>query len=756
MGESNLDCLRAILRSAPPRPRLYGKLAAPTTSHASARAERHVPYGTWLAILHSSEQLGVPPEAWLLSAVGCWLKRISGSRHLLMGLLDATPAGHEGELAALLIPLDLDGSPAFDELVRQTGRACARGQDERVLAADARRVLVEERDGAALPVAALLRVSRGDEPVTALSGGLYGGAVVVSVRVTGDRLVFGLVADSDAVDEWAAARALEYLTTLVDGALVAPQSPLPKLPVLSAAERSLVLSGFQGPPLEYPHEQPFHRLFEAQVARRGGAPAIAFGSEEWSYDHLNAEANRLAHMLQAHGVGVESRVGVYMENSLELAVAVLAIFKAGGAYVPLSLLHTKAHRDYLIADTGLTVVLAHAGRSRDLGANVQVIELPLSGGVTPSATSNLDVDVHGRNLCAVLYTSGTTGTPKGVELSHQALLSRVCWMQSLTQLGDHDRHVLISPMHVARFVGQFMWPLVTGGRTFISRAGGEESRSEGPPFNTYLTQLIQQQRVTIVHVGPTLARVLVGTKELQPCGTLRNVFVSGEAFPGDLQAEFAAQIPFAALHKAYGLAETNFVAYCRFGDPRQTPTIGRPTYMRVYLLDEHLEPVPIGVPGEICTGGIGLARGFANKPEATAQRFVADPFDRDSTARIYRTGDLARWLPDGNLEFLGRMAHQVKIGGYPVDIVEIESHLAQHPALQSAVVVVGANHDGAEPKLKGYVVARPEQRTPPTPAELHGFLAKRVPDYMIPSDFVALDRMPTRADKVDRQGLAAR
>jgi amino acid adenylation domain-containing protein len=738
-------CWRQRLADAPPPPVL--PVDAESAAVGVGRVSRQLPATLWRGLQDDGQALGVSPLAWCVATTSIWLRGLSNREDFLVGAL-TEPAAVTGAAAwAGCVPVRVlvERHSRFASVARAIHRQ------------------LEAATQLGLPVHARSRAISGDAPPP------YGAVVAVGstvgqgvdpngvqalppgcdIAVTFDgestELTIELLYNTTRLTGATASRFLEYLAVVLNGALVDSARAVSELPLLTAFERDLLFRHWQGLPLVYPHEQPFHRLFERQAELTPDAVALVFEGRELCYADLNRHANRVAKLLQSKGCELETRVGVYMENSLELAVAVLAVFKAGGAYVPLAPGHPDKHLQYIANDTALKLVLTESSRTNRLElTGVELVELSLDS-EPDSEAANSELDVAGANLCAVLYTSGSTGTPKGVELSHQALLSRVYWMQEVGGLESTDRHVLIAPMHIARFVGQLFWPLLTGARMYITRPGGDKD-------NAYLLALIRENGISSIHLGPTIARMfLLRPAELRAATSLRNVFCSGEAFPADLQVELKAHLPRARLHKCYGLAETNFVTYCLYGDPRQTPTVGRVNYMKVYILDEHLDPVPVGVAGEICSSGIGLARGFANKPGLVAQRFVPDPFSDRPGERLYRTGDLGRWLPDGNIEFLGRMDHQVKIRGYPVNLGEIEACLAKHQGLGAAVVVTHASRSG-DVRLVAYIVPKVLNEAP-APAELRDYLVQHLPSYMIPTTFVTLAEIPLRGGKIDRQGL---
>ncbi|MGZ4135760.1 MAG: non-ribosomal peptide synthetase, partial [Tumebacillaceae bacterium] len=367
------------------------------------------------------------------------------------------------------------------------------------------------------------------------------------------------------------------------------------------------------------------------------------------------------------------------------------------------------------------------------------------------ALSNLDSGVTAENLAYVIFTSGSTGKPKGVMVPHRGVCNRLLWMQERYDISADDRFLQKTPYGFDVSVWEFFNPLIVGAQLVIARPGGHQDPA-------YLVRLIAEQQVTVVHFVPSMLGVFLEERGLDACRHVRMVVCSGEALPFELQERFYARMGSdVTLHNFYGPTEVSIeVTYwdCLRGSDQRFVPIGKPiANMQTHILDKQLQPMPIGVPGELHIGGVGVTRGYWNRPELTAEMFIPDPFRTEEGARLYKTGDLARFLPDGSIQYLGRIDHQVKIRGYRVELGEIEVALTSHPTVREAVVTVSEEVPGLT-RLVGYIV--PENGQIPAGTELRTYLQERLPEYMVPSAFVVLSAFPLSANgKVDRRALPA-
>jgi amino acid adenylation domain-containing protein len=572
-------------------------------------------------------------------------------------------------------------------------------------------------------------------------------------------------------------RLLGHLLQLLEGMVAEPEQSLGDIPLLTAPERHQLLVAWnqQGvTSADDLQQQCLHTLFEAQAARTPEAVAVTYGDLQVTYAELNARANQVARYLQRRGVGPEALVGLCTERSVEMIVGLLGILKAGGAYVPLDPSYPTERLAFMLANAQAPVLLTQAALSRQhaelFGASGGTGATPLQAvlldadwpQISQESTDNLASSVSAANLAYVIYTSGSTGRPKGVMVSHRGL-GNLARSQIQTFAVSPDSRVLqfASPSFDAA-VSELAMALLAGATLCLD----EEQFLHSAPD---LLRLLREQAITTVTLPPSLLAVL----PVEELPALRTLVVAGEACQPEWLARWAAEGR--RLCNAYGPTE---VTVCATMTPWEStsPTlpIGRPiANAAIYLLDKRLQPVPVGVPGEVYIGGVGLARGYLGQPEMTAERFIPHPFASEQNgpaspgARLYKTGDLARYLPDGNLEFLGRQDTQVKVRGYRIELQEIETRLAAHPAVQAAVVMAWEGHSPQAPseeqadekasahgekRLVAYVVYRPEEAL--TSHQLYTFLQQELPAYMIPSLFIELEALPlTPSGKVDRRAL---
>ncbi|MEA2604526.1 MAG: hypothetical protein QOF89_5518, partial [Acidobacteriota bacterium] len=565
--------------------------------------------------------------------------------------------------------------------------------------------------------------------------------------------------NTDLFETATAARLLRGFETLLAGAVADPARPLSTLPLLSRTQEHQLTHEWNDSSAGFPGDTCLYRWFAAQADRTPGAVAVAFEGETLTYGELDARAGRLARRLRGLGVGPEVRVGICVERSLEMMVGLLGILAAGGAYVPLDPSYPADRLAFMLADSQqgleLPVLLTQARLLDTLpahGARVICLDLPLPEGLD----ADLLADLWPSNLAYVIYTSGSTGRPKGTMNSHRGIVNRLLWMQEEYGLTADDRVLQKTPISFDVSVWELFWPLMVGARLVIARPGGHQD-------GAYLAGLIAEQGITTLHFVPSMLQVFLDSPGLDRCASLRRVIASGEALPADLVSRFFAQLggSGAGLYNLYGPTEAAVdvtVWTCERYGRRASVPIGRPiANTRIHLLDRHLATTPLGVPGELHIGGVQVGRGYLNRPELTAESFIPDPFAGVPGARLYKTGDLARHLPDGAVEFLGRLDHQVKIRGFRIELGEIEAALAAHPDVREAVVVARERAAGGalgDWRLTAYVVGRGGVELAPEAEELRGFLRSRLPAHMVPWAFVVLPALPLNANgKIDRRAL---
>ncbi len=494
-----------------------------------------------------------------------------------------------------------------------------------------------------------------------------------------------------------------------------------------------------------------HLLFEAQVKKTPEAIAVIFDDQTLTYQELNQRANQLAHHLIQQGVGPEVLVGICVERSLDMIVGLLGILKAGGAYVPLDPDYPADRLAFILADTQVPVILTQARFIEHLPAHSARI-LCLDADWSKISRNRSD-DPIGRStadhLMYVIYTSGSTGKPKGVMIPHAGIWNQLYWRQTTFPLTQTDRVLQSISFSFDPSVWQIFWPLSFGAQLVLPVPNEQKDIPA-------LVRLMAQQQVTIMALVPSMLRVLLEQPELDQCTHLKHVFCGGEALPTELIEQFFQRFSARTfLHNVYGPTEASIDATfwtCQPDTPHRIAPIGQAiTNAQIHILDENLNPVAMGEAGELHISGAGLARGYLNRPELTAEKFILNPDRHASHPRLYKTGDLGRCLPDGNIEFLGRIDHQVKIRGFRIELGEIEAVLNQHPLLAETVVIAREDSPGNH-RLVAYVV--PDAGKQPIVLELRNFLLARLPEYMVPAAFIVLESFPLNANgKLDRHAL---
>ena len=582
-----------------------------------------------------------------------------------------------------------------------------------------------------------------------------------------DPLTGELKYKTDLFDGSTIERMAGHFQTLLEGIVANPDQRIAELPILIEAEKRQLLVEWNATQSDYPKDKCVHELFEEQVERTPDATAVVFNGHRLTYRELNGRANQLAHYLRSLGVGPEKLVGICVERSMDMLIGLLGILKTGGAYVPLDPAYPAERLAFMVKDAQVSVLLTEEKL-------LKCVELSTAGSQVAFRLVFLDRDwemicqesaenpvsgVHADNLAYVIYTSGSTGKPKGVLIQHGGIVNHNLAVAKCFALSQQDRVAQCSSFSFDVAVEELFPTWITGATVVLYPPG---LCSPGADFLRW----IEQEQITVLDLATAFWHAwvydLVRSEKSLPA-SLRLVVVGGEKACAEALTKWQ---PIAGAKvrwiNAYGPTETTVGTI--FYEPapgkviqedhREIP-IGRPiANSQAYILDGHLKPVPIGVPGEIYLGGVGLARGYLNRPELTAERFIANPFSEEPDARLYRTGDLARYLPDGNIEFLGRVDNQVKIRGYRIELGEIEATLNQHPAVQESVVITPEDSasDGLSKRLVAYMV--PWQQPMPSVTELRSFLKEKLPDYMVPSIFMELEDLPlTPNGKVDRRSL---
>lgn len=554
-------------------------------------------------------------------------------------------------------------------------------------------------------------------------------------------------------------RMAEHLRTLLERAAAEPKQSLRQLTALSAEQYRRIVEGFNATERDYRRRPRLvHALFEAQAAKTPNAAALRFEADCLSYAELNAQANRLAHELIRRGAEPEVLVGVCLVRSLDMVVALLAILKAGAAYVPLDPDSPAERLRFMLADCEPKLLISrqsicgHWPEPALAGANTLLLDdADTEAAVALCSDANPDAAAMGlapANLAYVIYTSGSTGQPKGAMNQHDAVVNRLLWAQDQYRLTAGDKVMQKTPFSFDVSVWEFFLPLLAGAELVMARPKGHQQPD-------YLQDLIETAGVTTLHFVPSMLQAFLPGLDAEKCRSLRQVLCSGEALPAALTARFHEALPNVALHNLYGPTEAavDVTAWpCQPDDSASPPPIGRPiANTRLYVLDAALQPVPLGVIGEIYIGGVAVGRGYCRKPALSAERFLPDPFA--AGARLYKTGDLGRWRADGGIDYLGRNDFQVKLRGFRIELGEIESRLAACDGVGEAVVVVRSDHSG-DKRLVAYLTSRSGGEL--SLRELRKQLAADLPDYMLPAAFVVLPSLPLNANgKLDRSALPA-
>ncbi|MBD2103127.1 amino acid adenylation domain-containing protein [Leptolyngbya sp. FACHB-261] len=715
-----------------------------------------------------SQRMGVTLFMTLLAAFQVLLCRYSGQEDIAVGspIANRNRSEIEGLIGffanSLVLRLHLAGNPSFEELlgrVREVTLGAYTHQDlpfEKLVEA-----LQPERDLSSNP---LFQV------VFALQNAPLEGLDLLDLKLSPfsfenktarfdlelhlwdypEGLRGKIVYSTDLFEASTISRLLGHFQVLLEGIVRDPKQRLLSLPILTLAEQQILL-GWNQTQANYHKETCvrccIHQVFEAQVDRAPNATALLSKNGPLTYRELNHRANRLAHYLQQLGVGPDVLVGLYLERSVQAVVALLAILKAGGAYVPLDPTYPQARLEFMLQDAEVSILLTQEHLLRRLpeySGQAVCLDL-LESKLTLQIQENPTSPVTGNNLAYLIYTSGSTGRPKGVLIQHQGLCN-LAKAQIQFNLQPHHRILQFASLSFDASVFELVMALCSGATLCLPAP--ETLRDIAG-----LTECLQAWRITNLTAPPALLSVLPA----EDLPMLQTVVSAGEACSAQLAQQWSLGREF---FNAYGPTEaTVWAAIEQFNDQSNnqlsndtTPTLGRPiANTEIYVLNAQLQPVPIGVTGDLYIGGEGLARGYLNRPDLTAERFLPHPFSSKPGARLYKTGDLARYQADGRLVFLGRVDQQVKLRGYRIELGEIETRLNQHPKVQQAIVVACEENSGR--RLIAYIVLQPGQEL--NKAELQAWSRKMLPVYMLPSAFVFLSTLPlTSAGKIDRQALS--
>ncbi|WP_413791435.1 amino acid adenylation domain-containing protein [Pseudomonas sp. N4] len=736
----------------------------------SAQVQAMLPRALYNTLTQFASERGLSVAHVLISVVATYFCRTVGVDEMVIGMpvhnrtnaRTKETAGMFSSVSPIRLPVDLDAS--LLDLMHAAGgqlRRCYRHQ--RFPIAELNRILRLPQAGRRqlFDVALSFESLDGDDQfggtsstVITMDNGYEQTPMAIFVRdyhpFEDVHLDFNFNTAYYSVEE---ARLLQQrIVSMLEAVLERHDTPVGDYPLMSAAERQRLQIEFNATAREYPRDVLIHTLFEQQAEQRPHACAVrGDGGPLVSYEQLNRQANQLAHRLIELGVQPDDRVAVSLKRGPEMVVALLGILKAGGAYVPIDPDLPSARQAYMLDDCHPRAVLS----SRTLLERLPALAIPVllldDDARVAQPEHNPDPQALGlttKHLAYVLYTSGSTGTPKGVMNEHLGVVNRLLWARDEYGVDASDRVLQKTPFGFDVSVWEFFLPLLAGAELVMARPGGHQEPD-------YLARVMREASITMLHFVPSMLDLFLEHRDSQDFPALRRVLCSGEALPRALQRRFERQLAGVELHNLYGPTEAAIDVtawHCRPSDPGESVPIGKPiANIQMHVLDARGEPQPLGIAGEIHIGGIGVARGYLNQPELSAERFIADPFSREPDARLYKTGDLGRWLANGALEYLGRNDFQVKIRGLRIEIGEVEAALALCPGVREVVVIAREDQPGQpeSKRLVAYVCGEP------IPAEqLRSALLKHLPEYMVPSAFVHLDSLPlTTNGKLDRRAL---
>ncbi|HEX8872059.1 MAG TPA: amino acid adenylation domain-containing protein, partial [Candidatus Acidoferrum sp.] len=712
---------------------------------------------------HLSHDQGATLFMTLLAGFQLLLSRYSGQDDIVVGAPIANRVRREFEgligffANTLALRTRLDGGVTFQELVsrvKETALGAYAHQDMPF------EKLVEElRPERSLSHNPLVQVffALQNAPMEAMRlKGLQLEAIETNTKTAKGDLYFSIVEtptglrgrmeyNTDLFEAATIERMLGHYQALLEAAVASPTVPVSELPLLTGAERQQLLCGWNATDFDYPRDLCLHELFEQQAAKTPEAIACVFAEQQISYSELNQKANQLAHYLQKRGARPGERIGIFVERSLEMMIGLLGIQKSGAAYVPLDPSYPAERLRLTLDDAQVKVLVTQESLLASMPEHqAEVLCLDRDWpAIAQESSANAKSGATPEDLVYVIFTSGSTGRPKGVQVPHRAVVNLMTFMADELRMGANDVFPALASFAFDMCIPELYLALVSGGRVVIGEkhlaGNGEE-----------LSALLRKHGATIVHATPTTWNLLL------ECGFsgqgLKRV-IGAEPVPRDLCTRLLEAYP--SLYNFYGPTETTvWSAFHHFRSADEPLVVGKPlANTQIYILDKQLQPVPIGIPGEIHIAGDGVTCGYLNRPELTAEKFIRDPFSAKPGAKMYKTGDLGRYLMDGRIEFQGRIDNQVKVRGYRIELGEIETVLGKHPSVQECVVIAREDVQG-DKRLVGYVVPVAGQTV--NASELRTWVKERLPEYMVPVAVVSMERLPLSPNgKVDRKNLPA-
>ena len=752
------------------------------STYRGKRLPLQLPLSLSQELIALSRQEGVTLFMTLLAAFQVLLYRYTGQDDLLVGtpIAGRTRAELEGLLGCfvntLVLRTSLAGHPSFHTLLKRVRQVTLGAYDHQDLPFEK---LVEdlqpERSLSHNPLFQVMFILQ-NMPLAAQE---LAGITITQVAIENSTAKFDLSLclqetaqgltgfiefNTDLFESSTIERLSAHFQYVLEMMVADPQQDITAFSLLSQRERQQQLIEWNATATAYPTNQCFPALFEAQVERTPNATAVLYQQGSLTYRQLNERANRLAHHLRSLGVGPDTLVGLLAERGIDLLTAILAVFKAGGAYLPLDPHHPPARMRHVIEHSHTAFVLAAqsfvsqiTNVLADMPSKPQTLILEDMLNQHHRCTDNLSVLATPHHLAYVIYTSGSTGAPKGVMVEQRGMVNHLFAKIDALQLTEADCIAQTASQCFDISVWQMLAALLVGGQVHIF----PEEIAHDP---SRLLSEVESQHISILETVPSLLRAMLDAQEATPANkpslaALRWIIPTGEALPADLCRRWLQLYPDCPLMNAYGPTEcsddvTHHAIYELPVEAERSIPIGRPIpNIRLYVLDTMLQPVPIGISGELYVGGIGVGRGYLGEAQRTEEAFISDPFGNEPGTRLYKTGDLVRYRSDGTLEFLGRIDHQVKLRGYRIELGEIEAVLSRHAAIRECVVLAREDTPGNQ-RLVAYVVLQREQNI--TTDELSGYMKDVLPEYMIPSAFVLLHSLPLTANgKLDREALPA-
>jgi amino acid adenylation domain-containing protein len=707
-----------------------------------------------------SRKEGVTLFMTLLAAFQTLLYRYTGKEDIVVGspIVNRNRTEIEGLIGffvnTLVLRSDLSGNPTFREVLGRVRKTALQAYDHQDFPFEK---LVEElqpkRSLSHSPLFQVMFVLQNTPPSAIKLGSLR----VNPVRMAGETAKFDLTLSlreeagelkgtlqysADLFDETTITRMSAHFRTLLEGIVAKPDQLILDLPMLTEAERHQLLIEWNDTKRDYPADKCIQELFEEQVERSPDAVAVIFEDQQLTYRELNTRANQLAHYLRKQGVSPEVLIGICVERSLEMVVGVLGILKAGGAYVFLDPEYPEERLAFILEDAAISVLVTQLKllpQFSSLKARVICIDKNCEK-IAQESDDNPNNLAAAGNLAYVIYTSGSAGQPKGVQIQHSSVVNVLSSMRRRPGLTSRDTVLSATTLSFDIAGLELYLPLTVGGQTIVVT---REVASDGGRLANRLSG------ATVMQATPSSWAMLLDNR--WEGGSQLKILCGGEALPKKLADQLLCRS--SSLWNMYGPTETTiWSAHCQVSANGESVPLGRPIdNTQTYILDAHLQPVAIGVPGEIYISGDGLARGYLKQPDLTAEKFLPNPFSKQAGTRLYKTGDIARYLRDGNIEFVGRIDNQVKIRGFRIELGEIESVLSQHLSVREVVVLAREDNPG-DKRLVAYVVPNKEQ--PCTISEMRNFLKQKLPAYMVPSALVLLETMPLTSNrKVDCRAL---